>query len=135
MTANMQNPLPQEERNAEKGGDHRTIETRWKTIHERAFTKWTNNVLCNGGHTKCKVENLQTDFKDGIILIKLLECLWPDHAENLTYSEQPNCELENLESFFGYLKEAGIKCANIGKCVFSLEFVILLFISLCKKKS
>lgn len=91
----------------------------WKEIHERIFTKWCNNVLKNGGHTKDLITKLQSDLKDGVKLIQLLKCLVPHEAEKLTYTEQPNGELENLETFFGYLKQAGITCASIGKLTYS----------------
>lgn len=108
---------------SEESSDQRTKETGWKDIHVCAFTKWSNNVLCEGGHTKYQIESLKTDLKDGIKLIKLLQCLWPDKAENFTYSEEPNCELKNLESFLGYLKEAGVKCVDIGRCVLILVYM------------
>ena len=83
-------------------------------IQERTFTKWFNNFLA----IDSQITNLQTDLKDGLKLVELLEILTSKKFEGI--NKQPTNkiqELENLTIVFEYLKnEAKVKKVDmIGK--------------------
>ena len=46
----------------------------WVEVRTKTFINWTNNQLKKTGK---RVRNLQADFGDGVVLIKLLESLAP----------------------------------------------------------
>jgi hypothetical protein len=93
-------------------------EADWNKIQKRTFTKWFNSVLALGGPSNGQITNLQTDLKDGLKLVQLLEILTPKRFEGInkqpTYKHQ---KLENLTIVFKYLKdEAKVKLVDmIGK--------------------
>ena len=89
----------------------------WEHLQERTFTKWFNNVL--RGHltsSDSQVENLQTDLKDGLKLVQLLESLSKEKISGV--HKKPNFEphkIENLSACFRFMEKANIKLVNIGK--------------------
>lgn len=89
----------------------------WKHLQEQTFTKWFNNVL--RGHKKAsavQIENLQTDLKDGLMLVQLLENLSKEKIPGVhkkTIFEQH--KIENLNACFKFMEKASIKLVNIGK--------------------
>ena len=92
--------------------------TNWKHLQEQTFTKWFNNVL--RGHKKTsdpvQIENLQTDLKDGLILVQLLESLSKEKMTGV--HRRPNFEqhkIENLNACFRFMEKANIKLVNIGE--------------------
>ena len=93
-------------------------EADWKQIQERTFTKWFNSVLARGGPSNGQITSLQTDLKDGLKLVQLLEILTPKRFEGInkqpTHKQQ---KLENLTIVFEYLRnEAKVKKVDmIGK--------------------
>ena len=58
---------------AEEGGP-RLADKGWIDVQKKTFTNWVNDRL---KVTDRKVDDLQTDFDDGVNLIKLLEVLAP----------------------------------------------------------
>ena len=44
----------------------------WVAVQRRTFTNWMNHKLVGSG---CQVTDLETDLRDGVLLIKLLEVL------------------------------------------------------------
>ncbi len=46
----------------------------WVYVQKKTFTNWVNDKL---KATDCKVEDLQVDLKDGIVLITLMQVLAP----------------------------------------------------------
>ena len=44
----------------------------WVAVQRRTFTNWMNHKLAGSG---CQVTDLETDLRDGVLLIKLLEVL------------------------------------------------------------
>lgn len=89
----------------------------WKRTQEQTFTKWVNNVL--RGHKKtsdCQIESLETDLKDGLKLVQLLESLTKEKMPRV--HRKPNFEqqkIDNLNSCFKFMEKANIKLVNIGE--------------------
>ena len=89
----------------------------WKHLQEQTFTKWFNNVL--RGHKKTtdvQIESLQTDLKDGLMLVQLLESLSKEKMTGV--HRKPTFEqhkIENLNACFRFMEKANIKLVNIGK--------------------
>ena len=46
----------------------------WVDVQKKTFTNWVNEKVKDTGQ---KVEDLQTDLDDGVVLVKLLEALAP----------------------------------------------------------
>ena len=84
----------------------------WIEAQKVSFTNWVNKALAG----YCSVSNIETDFKDGLILITLFENL---RKVNLTqkYNKQPKskaAEIENITIALDFIKEDGVKLVNIG---------------------
>ena len=47
----------------------------WVKVQKNTFTNWVNDRLKD---TAFRVEDLQTDLDDGVMLLKLMQCLVPD---------------------------------------------------------
>ena len=54
------------ETEVETGGEE------WVAVQRRTFTNWMNHKLVGSG---CQVTDLETDLREGVLLIKLLEVL------------------------------------------------------------
>lgn len=89
----------------------------WEHLQEQTFTKWFNNVL--RGHKKSAdspVESLQTDLRDGLKLVQLLEILSKEKMPGV--HKKPHFEqhkIENLNACFRFMEKANIKLVNIGE--------------------
>ncbi|KAL7729866.1 hypothetical protein ACLKA6_014719 [Drosophila palustris] len=84
----------------------------WKKIQQNTFTRWANEHLKTADSS---IENLETDFSDGLRLIALVEVLsqkqMPKHNRNPTFRTQ---KLENVSIALIFLQgEEGIKIVNI----------------------
>ena len=81
------------------------------------MTKWLNNIL--RGHKKSaevEVHKLQTDLKDGLILVQLLESLTKEKMPGV--HRKPHFEqhkIDNLNACFKFMEKANIKLVNIGE--------------------
>jgi hypothetical protein len=87
----------------------------WKRLQEQTFTKWFNNVL-RADRSRVQIENLETDLKDGLILVQLLESLSKERMTGV--HRKPNFEqhkIENLNACFRFMEKANIKLVNIGE--------------------
>lgn len=86
----------------------------WKKIQQNTFTRWANEHLKTANSS---IENLETDFSDGLRLVALVEVLsqkhLPKHNRNPTFRTQ---KLENVSIALIFLQgEEGIKIVNIGE--------------------
>ncbi|KAH8312030.1 hypothetical protein KR044_009041 [Drosophila immigrans] len=83
----------------------------WKQIQQNTFTRWSNNHLMTANSS---IENLETDFSDGLRLILLVEVLSqkriPRYNKNPTFRTQ---KLENVSIALEFLQGEGIKIVNI----------------------
>ena len=82
------------------------------------FKNWVNDVLRgNLKRAKRQVEILQWDFRDGLLLIALLECLVKRNKIGHCNPDPVNKmqKLENLAACFDLMDAENIKLVNIGK--------------------
>ena len=90
----------------------------WKEMQKRAFTNWFNDRLRgNLKVAKVQVQDLQTDLKDGLLIITLLEQLAKPRKVG-RYCRNPVNKLqciENLGVGFRFTKSENIKLVNIGE--------------------
>lgn len=86
--------------------------THWQDIQQKVFTRWCNDYLSQRG---MYVEDLKTDFKNGVKLVNLLEIL---SAKSLgRYNKHPVINLQQMENLtlsLEFLKQEGIKLVNVG---------------------
>lgn len=91
---------------------------KWKQTQQRTFTNWCNDRL--RGHLKVaknQIQNLETDFKDGLLLIELLEKLAAPKTVG-KYNKIPKIKaqcVENIGTALRFVAEQGIKLVNIGE--------------------
>ena len=89
------------------------MDTQWKKIQQKTFTRWTNQRL---KVQKVAVNDLATDFEDGILLIVLLEVLSQKSIGR--YNKKPRIraqKMENLTNVLNFITEKeGIRLVNIG---------------------
>ena len=88
----------------------------WKRIQQNTFTRWVNEKL------KCrslKIECLENDLGNGLLLIALLESLSGKTVGK--FNKKPNFrsqKLENVSVALKFLdKVEGVKLVNIGKLI------------------
>ena len=83
----------------------------WKRIQENTFTRWVNEHLRQAGTS---INDLETDFSNGLKLIALLEVLsgkkMPKHNKQPTFRSQ---ELENVSIALKFLETEGVHLVNI----------------------
>ncbi|XP_022095230.1 filamin-A-like [Acanthaster planci] len=102
-----------------EGKPQRTESQRWVQIQEKTFMNWCNEQLKPTGK---KVENLQTDLEDGLILIALMDQMMASRGGALykrqsRYSKNPKMraqKLENITHALQMMEREGIKLVNIG---------------------
>ncbi|CAJ0585229.1 unnamed protein product, partial [Mesorhabditis spiculigera] len=87
--------------------------TEWKNIQQNTFTRWVNSHLQNAS---TEIQDLQTDFSDGVKLIKLVEVLAKrplgKYCSTVRFRHQ---QLENVSLALNFLQDdEGIKIVNIG---------------------
>ena len=85
----------------------------WIKIQMNTFKNWVN---CTLKTTDQQVEELQRDFKNGLVLITLLHCLVKRKIDR--YNLEPinkMQDLENLKACLDLLEKESIKLVNIGK--------------------
>ena len=90
------------------------LDAEWKRIQKKTFTRWCNEHLKKQG---VQIEDLTTDFADGINLIVLLEVLSQKKVGR--YSKKPRVHaqrMENIETALDFImKKERIRLVNIGE--------------------
>jgi len=92
---------------------------KWKKIQQATFTNWVNEVLKD---TKYRAKDLKVDFKDGLMLIALLEAL-TSAGKVGNYSKRPKIKaqmIENLVACFNFMESENIKLVNVGESHMSI---------------
>ena len=83
----------------------------WKRIQENTFTRWVNEHL---RQASTSINDLETDFSNGLKLIALLEVLsgkkMPKHNKKPTFRSQ---KLENVSIALKFLETEGVHLVNI----------------------
>lgn len=99
------------------------LDAQWKRIQEKTFTRWVNEQL---KVQKVAVKNLAEDFKDGVLLIVLLEVL--SHKSIGKYNKKPRMlaqKIENLEKVLSFItKQEGIRLVNIGENTTAIKSIL-----------
>jgi filamin len=83
----------------------------WKRIQENTFTRWVNEHL---RQADTSINDLETDFSNGLKLISLLEVL--SGKKMPRYNKKPNFrsqKLENVSIALNFLEAEGITLVNI----------------------
>jgi len=83
----------------------------WVGVQQKAFTRWCNTYLFE---RKLKIENMATDFHDGLLLINLLEII---SSKSIIHNKNPRAiiqRLQNCTCALEFLNSEGIKFVNIG---------------------
>ena len=104
---------------------HNTFHHSFPPKKQATFVNWINDKLGSGKNsTGLRVERLNTDLSDGVVLLKLLENL--TGAKFPKYNAAPKLaahSLVNLDIAFQYLREEGVKLVSIGeRCVAKTVF-------------
>ncbi|XP_031833924.1 filamin A protein cher isoform X4 [Nomia melanderi] len=83
----------------------------WKLIQRNTFTRWANEKL---KVINKRIDDLECDLSDGLILISLIEVLaqkrLPRHNQKPTFRSQ---KLENVSVALKFLEDQGIRIVNI----------------------
>lgn len=90
----------------------------------QTFTRWINGYICQRG---LRVENLEKDLNDGVILINLLEILTGKNIER--YYKTPKSRTymianNSIALAFMAKQKLGVNCSAQGNDKFSLSFHI-----------
>lgn len=91
----------------------------WVQIQANTFKNWCNEQL---RPTEKKIENIQDDFNDGILLVDLMKCLITSHGRPLrktrmSVKANPKREVEkvgNVQQALQLMMDEKIKLVNIG---------------------
>lgn len=84
----------------------------WIRVQQKTFTRWANTCL---SEMLIKIDDLGTDFRDGVNLIPLIEILSKKSIGK--YNKKPKMRVmrcENLGKALRFLESEGIKLTNIG---------------------
>lgn len=84
----------------------------WIRIQNNTFRNWVNVTLQDTGK---KVESFEEDFRDGTVLVALVEKLQKRRLRHNKRPQNQHHELENISIALDAIKEDGIKLVNIGK--------------------
>ncbi|KAK9316357.1 calponin homology domain-containing protein [Lipomyces starkeyi] len=85
----------------------------WVATQHKAFLRWTNSHLESRGITA--VQNLHSDFSDGVKLIQLLEIIGNESLGR--YAARPKLRVQKAENVIvalEYIRRRGIQLYNIG---------------------
>ena len=95
------------------------VDHKWEKIQQTTFTNWVNDKLKN---TKYHAKDVKVDFKDGLMLIALLEAL--TSARKIErYNKCPNIKapmIENLNLCLKSMESEGIKLVGVGKLYYDI---------------
>jgi len=83
----------------------------WVGVQKKTFTRWCNTYLIE---RMLNINDLATDFHDGLLLINLLEII---SSKSIRHNKNPRLipqKLENLKFALDFLQQEGIKLVNIG---------------------
>lgn len=84
----------------------------WIDIQQKTFTNWVNEQLKSTG---LKIQNLQVDFANGLLLIALVECLQKRILKKIRSPQNHHEFIENVSIALSAIASDNIKLVNIGK--------------------
>jgi actinin alpha len=89
------------------------MEKTWERIQKKTFTGWCNNHLRKRA---LKIEDIETDLSDGLLLIALLEII-SDETFPFKYEKKPKMKIQNVGNVgycLKFIEQKGVKLAGIG---------------------
>jgi hypothetical protein len=96
------------------------VDSSWQRIQLNTLTNWINDRLRGNlrsdANVTGKVEDLSTDLQDGLLLIRLCNCL-AKPKKIKRFNKKPIIKLqklENLSTALKFLQGEGVKFVNIG---------------------
>ena len=106
----------------------------WVVIQKNTFTNWTNDKL---KEKDLEVNDLKHDFKDGVMLCKLMECLKGRPIGKIIQKKKLNHyeASGNLALALNSMAEDKVRLVNIGKwknysiflnCVLTISYILFL---------
>ncbi|KAL7748857.1 alpha-actinin [Sorochytrium milnesiophthora] len=90
----------------------RVMDKTWESVQKKTFTKWVNTKLQSKG---VAVQDLTSEFGDGVALIQLLEVIGDESLGK--YNKTPKMRIqkvENLNRALAFIKQRGVNLTNIG---------------------
>jgi len=94
------------------GGWGEPVNSGWIDIQKRTFTKWCNSHL---SERLLKINSLETDFEDGVLLCALLEQISSKSVGIVNKKPKIRAQkLENTGAALKFLRDEGIKLVAIG---------------------
>ncbi|GAM22206.1 hypothetical protein SAMD00019534_053810 [Acytostelium subglobosum LB1] len=88
------------------------LDKAWENTQKKTFTSWVNSHLRKVGQS---IENIQTDFADGIKLASLLEIISNDPVFKI--NKTPKLRIHNIQNIglcLKHIESHGVKLAGIG---------------------
>ena len=84
----------------------------WERIQTKTFTNWVNSHLVKRGK---KIDDLLTDFSDGVMLLNLLESISGDSVGKFNNTPKMRIhKVENMNKALKFISDHGVKLASIG---------------------
>eukprot|EP00127_Corallochytrium_limacisporum_P005691 Clim_evm70s210 gene=Clim_evmTU70s210 len=108
------------------------LDKHWENQQIKAFTAWVNAQLKKAGTS---IENIGTDFSDGLKLIQLLQVLSGDKLNRPEKGKMRIHKLQNLNVSLDFIKEKGVKlvgvsaeeiCDNNLKLILGMIWILIL---------
>eukprot|EP01114_Cavostelium_apophysatum_P014354 TRINITY_DN369_c0_g1_i1.p1 TRINITY_DN369_c0_g1~~TRINITY_DN369_c0_g1_i1.p1 ORF type:complete len:755 (+),score=260.59 TRINITY_DN369_c0_g1_i1:68-2332(+) len=88
------------------------VDQKWVEIQKKTFTRWANTFL---KERMMKIDDLETDLSDGLLLINLLEIISSKSVGKFNKAPKIRTQkLENNSFALKFLQSEGIKLVNIG---------------------
>eukprot|EP01108_Squamamoeba_japonica_P005135 TRINITY_DN4023_c0_g2_i2.p1 TRINITY_DN4023_c0_g2~~TRINITY_DN4023_c0_g2_i2.p1 ORF type:complete len:168 (-),score=55.48 TRINITY_DN4023_c0_g2_i2:340-843(-) len=87
----------------------------WEKVQQKTFTKWVNSHLRKRGKDAI-IEDIQTDFNDGLKLIQFLEVISTKNDWSKRYDKKPRMKIQkiqNVDMCMKFLKSEGVKLVAI----------------------
>lgn len=112
---------PDEELDDKRAGPLLSDMEQWVQIQANTFKNWCNEQL---RPVEKEIENVQEDFKDGIVLVELMKCLMTargrplNRNHRISVKQNPKREVEkmgNVQQALQLMVQEGIKLVNIGE--------------------
>jgi len=97
---------------AKTAGGYAVMDKAWENIQKKTFTKWVNSYLAKRAQ---KIDEISTDFSNGLKLISFLEILSSKYFK--TYEKNPKLriqKIQNLDRALKFIKEQNVHLISIG---------------------
>jgi hypothetical protein len=84
----------------------------WVDVQKKTFTRWSNSFL---RYRALKINDLETDLDEGVLLVNLLEILSDKSLGKINKAPKMKPQkLENISAALKFITSQGIKLVGIG---------------------